>query len=268
MPQSFREAFDAQTGLVTDKWDGYFPVYDKALAPYRHRDISLLEIGVQNGGSLEVHARYFSNHKLIVGCDVNPQCGDLTYPDHQNIRVVIGDANAGHTRDRIAALSPNFDIIIDDGSHTCSDIILTFLHYFPRLKQGGLFVVEDLCTSYWRDFDGGLFHPSSSMAFLKDLTDLPNLEHWGLTLTPQQYLSARHPNYSPIINNCDFSGIHSVQFFNSMCLITKHDSDNRAKLGQRRVRGTRALVHPVIAQLDGTVLVTPNQSDNPWSAPA
>jgi hypothetical protein len=267
MSQSFQEIFDAQTRLVTDKWEGYFPVYDAALAPYRDRDVSVLEIGIQNGGSLEVHARYFRNHKIIVGCDIDPRCDALTYPDYEKIKVVVGDANAGHTRNRIAALSNEFDIIIDDGSHTCNDIILTFLHYFPLLSQDGLFVVEDLCTSYWQEFQGGLFHPSSSMAFLKDLSDLVNFEHWGVPLTAQQFLSARHPNYSPIIANSDLSGIHSVQFFNSMCVITKQPKDIAARLGRRRVRGSQATVHPVISSLDKTTLTVPNQRHNSWSAP-
>ena len=70
MPLSFREAFEAQADRVTDKWDSYLDIYDKAFVAYRDREVSLLEIGIQNGGSLEVHARYFPNHKLIIGCDI------------------------------------------------------------------------------------------------------------------------------------------------------------------------------------------------------
>ena len=267
MSQNFRETFETQTGRTTDKWDSYLTVYDEAFEEYRDLTISLLEIGIQNGGSLEVHARYFANHQLIVGCDIHPLCASLVYPDHDKIRVVVGDANADETRAKIAFLSSEFDIIIDDGSHRSADIILSFLNYFPRLKPGGLFVVEDLHASYWQGYEGGVFHPQSSLAFLKNLTDLVNLEHWGVPLTPQQYLAARHPKYSSAISACDFSGIHSVQFFNSMCLITKHKADRVTSLGQRRIRGTRADVWPGALQVDGALPETPDQRNNKWSIP-
>jgi len=267
VPLSFREALEAQVDRVTDKWDGYLAIYDQAFAPYRDRDVSLLEIGIQNGGSLEVHARYFANHKLIIGCDIHPRCGALTFPDHARIKVIVGDANAVETRAKITALSGEFDIIIDDGSHKSVDIILSFLYFFPHLKQGGLFVIEDLHASYWQAYDGGLFHPSSAMGFLKDLVDLPNLEHWGLALTPQQYLAARHPKYAPAINGCDLSGIYSVQFFNSVCVIEKHPTEAVVSLGQRRIRGTRADVWPGALHMDGTRSVPPDQTNNKWSRP-
>lgn len=267
MPLSFREAFEAQTDRVTDKWDSYLAIYDRAFAAYRDRDVSLLEIGIQNGGSLEVHARYFAHHKLIIGCDIHPRCGALNFPGNDKIKVVVGDANAAETRARIAALSTGFDIIIDDGSHKSGDIILSFLYFFPRLKSGGIFVIEDLHASYWENYDGGLFHPSSAMAFLKDLADLPNLEHWGLALTPQEYLAARHPKYAPVINACDLSGVYSVQFFNSVCVIEKHLTDPVVSLGQRRIRGTRADVWPGALQMDGTRSMAPNQSNSRWSRP-
>ena len=267
MPKSYRETFEAQTGRTSDKWDSYLTVYDEVFLPYRDRSISLLEIGVQNGGSLEVHARYFANHQLIVGCDIHPLCASLVYPDHDKIRIVVGDANALETRTKIASLSADFDIIIDDGSHKSDDIILSFLNYFPRLKPGGLFVVEDLHASYWQGYGGGVFHPQSSLAFLKNLTDLVNLEHWGVPLTPQQYLAARHPQYASSINVCDFSGIGSVHFFNSICLITKHDRDQVVSLGQRRIRGTQADVWPRVLQMDGSLPQTPDQRGNEWSVP-
>lgn len=267
MPKSYRETFEAQTGRTSDKWDSYLTVYDEVFLPYRDRSISLLEIGVQNGGSLEVHARYFANHQLIVGCDIHPLCASLVYPDHDKIRIVVGDANALETRTKIASLSADFDIIIDDGSHKSDDIILSFLNYFPRLKPGGLFVVEDLHASYWQGYGGGVFHPQSSLAFLKNLTDLVNLEHWGVPLTPQQYLAARHPQYASSINVCDFSGIGSVHFFNSICLITKHDRDQVVSLGQRRIRGTQADVWPRVLQMDGSLPQTPDQRGNKWSVP-
>jgi SAM-dependent methyltransferase len=267
MPLSFREALEAQVDRVTDKWDSYLAIYDRAFAAYRDREVSLLEIGIQNGGSLEVHARYFAHHKLIIGCDIDPRCGALSFLSNDKIKVVVGDANAAETRAKIASLSADIDIIIDDGSHKSNDIIRSFLYFFPKLKPGGIFVIEDLHASYWQTYDGGLFHPSSAMSLLKDLVDLPNLEHWGLAMTPQEYLATRHPQYAPVISACDLSGIHSVQFFNSVCIIEKHLTDPVASLGPRRIRGTRADVSPGPLQMDGTRSIPPDQSNSRWSRP-
>jgi hypothetical protein len=105
------------------------------------------------------------------------------------------------------------------------------------------------------------------MGFLKDLADLPNREHWGLALTPQEYLAVRHAKYAQVINGCDLSGIYSVQFFNSVCVIEKHATDQTISLGQRRIRGTRADVWPGALQMDGTRSIPPDQSSSRWSRP-
>jgi hypothetical protein len=265
MPKGFREEFNAQSNKVSDKWDLYLSIYERAFAPYQEQEISLLEIGIQNGGSLEVYARYFRNHKLIVGCDIDPRCARLSYPAHKNINVVVGDANTVETKERIEGLGSNFDIIIDDGSHTSDDIVISFLNYFSKLRPGGLYVIEDLHASYWQSHGGGLFHPSSSMQFLKDLSDLLNLEHWGVPNTAQEFLAARHPRYALAIMDRDLRGLHSIQFFNSVCLISKDPAGQEPSLGARRIRGTVAAVVSEIQDQDGRSNAAPNQRDNPWS---
>ena len=59
----------------------------------------------------------------------------------------------------ILSHSPNFDLIIDDGSHTSGDIVKSFARYFRHLSHGGIFVAEDLHCSYWSNFEGGLYYP-------------------------------------------------------------------------------------------------------------
>lgn len=43
------------------------------------------------------------------------------------------------------------DVIIDDGSHISSDCIFSFEVLFPRVKSGGIYIVEDTETSYWKE---------------------------------------------------------------------------------------------------------------------
>lgn len=164
--RSLAEIFNQHEGKVCDKWELFLREYDRLFTPYRERSISFLEIGVQNGGSLEILSQFFVNAKKIVGCDINQACGDLVFSDPR-VSVVIGDACTEQTKNAITKQSKNFDFIIDDGSHKSADIVKTFLMYFPLLSEGGVFVVEDLHCSYWQEYEGGLFYPHSSMSFLR-----------------------------------------------------------------------------------------------------
>lgn len=137
------ELYAAHTGKVSDKWTSYLPTYDRMFAHLRDQPISLLEIGVQNGGSLEIWAKYFPAAKNIVGLDVNPQCLTLQYQDPR-IWVAIGDAADKGTEIPAGRGAGGFDIIIDDGSHKPSDQLDALRNWWPSLKSGGVYIVEDL----------------------------------------------------------------------------------------------------------------------------
>jgi hypothetical protein len=58
---------------VMHKWDHYFEVYERFLAPIRHTRPVVLEIGVQLGGSVEMWRYYFGPAARIFGIDINPE---------------------------------------------------------------------------------------------------------------------------------------------------------------------------------------------------
>src|SRR3954469_2707687 len=118
--KSLAEIHDAHKGKVSDKWALYLDVYDRAFQHVRNKEVSILEIGVQNGGSLEVWAKYFRHAKQIIGCDIDPKCGDLRYKDPR-ISVIVADASSEQAFEMISGKADSFDIIIDDGSHRSSD---------------------------------------------------------------------------------------------------------------------------------------------------
>lgn len=92
---------------------------------------------------------------------------------------MVGDINSLESRAAIERCSRFFDVIIDDGSHHSSDVMKTFAQYFPLLRDGGIYVVEDLHCSYWSEFEGGLFLRSSAISFLKIIIDIINRNDWG-----------------------------------------------------------------------------------------
>ena len=128
------------------KHSDYFEVYDKHFRAIRERKLNILEIGVQYGGSVEMWAKYFP-YAHITGVDIDPMC-----KIHAGARVSI---KIGDQSDR-AFLSQfkNYDIIIDDGGHTMSQQQISFEVLFPLLNPGGIYVIEDLHTSYWPEFRG------------------------------------------------------------------------------------------------------------------
>src|SRR5690554_3569513 len=127
---SLSDLYARHVGKQSDKWSGYLPVYDRLFSPFRHERVRLLEIGVQNGGSLEIWARYFADAAKLVGCDIEPACAGLRFEDPR-IAVVVGDANSDAAFARITQISDGFDIVIDDGSHHSGDIVRSFARYFP-----------------------------------------------------------------------------------------------------------------------------------------
>ena len=249
-------------GKVSDKWLLYLEEYDRLFSSYRDKEITLLEIGVQNGGSLELWCKYFPKAKKLIGCDINPECERLNYDDPR-VSIVVGDANNPITKSKILNMSSEFDIIIDDGSHLSGDIVKSFAHYFDCLKNEGMYIAEDLHCSYWNEFNGGLYYPSSSIAFFKKLFDIVNIEHWGVDKNVNQFLRVFAQKYCVKFNNETLLKIHSIEIMNSLCAIRKKDDDNNV-LGKRIISGSDEGI--VDGHLGGQLPdLKFDQSTNAWS---
>jgi hypothetical protein len=227
-------------GKVSDKWASYLHYYDSLFKPLCHQPVNLLEIGVQNGGSLETWSAYFSRAQFIIGCDIDPKCGILQYQDPR-IHIVVGDANLGPAFQAIRKITAEFDIIIDDGSHKSMDILNSFMNYFPMLKPGGVYVVEDTHTLYGRAFGGGLLNDFSAYTFFKKLVDLVNFQFWREDCSIETYFSTFFTQGSTPSFLLD-GWVDSISFRNSIITITKAVSPNHDKLGERVLVGSSALV--------------------------
>ena len=71
---------------------------------------------------------------------------------------------------------PPIDILIDDGGHTMKQQITTFNVLFDHVKMNGLYVCEDLHTSYWYEYGGGLYKKNTFIEFSKNFID--NIHAW------------------------------------------------------------------------------------------
>jgi hypothetical protein len=259
------QLYEEHIGKVSDKWSCYLHEYEYALAGYRAGPTRVLEIGVQNGGSLEIWSKYFVGAELIVGCDVNPDCGQLVFDDDR-ISVVVGDANTDQTKAEIFQLSHEYQVVIDDGSHTSADIIKAFVNYFPSISDGGIFVVEDLHCGFWQGYDGGLYDPLSCVSFFKLMVDVTNYEHWGVDKSLAAHFSGFQEKYGVLLDDSFLEKVHSVEFSNSLCIVKKAPLSQNT-LGGRFIAGNiEQVVSGHLDRLDSAQLVAPSQVNNYWSS--
>ncbi len=98
--KALEQLYREHEGKVSDKWSAYLAQYDRLFAPYRERPIRLLEIGIENGGSLEIWSKFFVDAEKLVGCDINPDCARLRYDDPR-IGLVVADANTDEALQQI-----------------------------------------------------------------------------------------------------------------------------------------------------------------------
>lgn len=158
---SIEALFSAHKGHLIHKWMHYLPAYDEQFERFRdgfplpgrgYRPLRMLELGVFHGGSLQLWRRYFGPDAAIWGVDVNPACTSVADGD---VEVRIGSqADPAFLRAVVAEMG-GVDIVLDDGSHVAKHQRVSFETLFPMLSDGGLYVVEDTHTAYWRDYGGG-----------------------------------------------------------------------------------------------------------------
>ncbi len=176
------EYFHHNPGRLIDKWHHYFEIYHRHFERFRGRSPVVIEIGVFHGGSLQMWRNYFGPGARIVGIDTNPACRQF---EDEATTILIGDqADRGFLAE-VRARFPHVDIVIDDGGHTMVQQITTFEALYPHLQPHGVYLCEDLQTSYLPDFGGGLRREGTFIEYTKALID--RLHAW-VTTQPGQAL--------------------------------------------------------------------------------
>jgi hypothetical protein len=215
----------------SDKFGSHFytPHYARHFRDLRNKPVTLLEIGIggwtdgkgyadktRGGGSLRMWKTYFPKGR-IYGLDIE----DKSYHDEPRIKTFRGSQDDENFLKKVIAETGAPDIIIDDGSHYTHHVIKSFNVLFPLLKTGGIYVVEDLQTSYWHstadeDWNGSedLSAPHTSMNFFKKLVDGLNYEEF------------RH-EYEPNYFDRNITGVH---FYHNLMFIEKGANNEGSNL--------------------------------------
>tara|TARA_R110000868_G_scaffold9602_12_gene47331 strand:+ start:6235 stop:6909 length:675 start_codon:yes stop_codon:yes gene_type:complete len=159
--------------FVTDKskyGHNFNKLYHKYFQEYRDDPLNLLEIGIAAGHSIQMWAKYFSNGKFVC---LDHDIKHYEYPQNDRIIVAKGDQRDTTLLNELNNQHGPFDIIIDDGSHIDSYTKITFDTLFPLLKSGGIYVVEDLHTSYHNGVHG-IPNTPHFINYIKELIDYVN----------------------------------------------------------------------------------------------
>lgn len=167
------DIFTCNSSLSVHKWHHYIPIYDRYFASFRGRPVRLLEIGVDNGGSLQMWRSYFGDDAIIFGIDINPACESLNGL-HGQVRV--GSQVDVPFLDAVVEEMGGLDIVLDDGSHQMRHIPATLEALFPHLSQGGIYMIEDLHAAYWGRFGGGYRSRTNFFVYVRDILD--DMHHW------------------------------------------------------------------------------------------
>lgn len=198
----------------TDKFGLHFytPHYQTHFSKFRNKKIKLLEIGVggyddpsRGGNSLRMWKKFFKNGK-IYSIDIF----DKSELEEDRIKIFKGSQVDLHFLEKIINHIGEIDIIIDDGSHINEHVIQSFIYLFPKLKSGGIYVVEDVQTSYWPEFGGNSFelnNKNTILGYFKSLVD-------GLN-----YTELKIPHYEKSYLDENITSIH---FYHNLIFIYKN----------------------------------------------
>ena len=219
-----QQALESNTDK-SSRHHNYTKVYSQWFDSIKNKPIKFLEIGVFRGESVKLWEKYFSKADLHF-IDINYNL--LTYLP---TRATLHTADQGDPNQLIALMQKtggNFDVILDDGGHTMHQQKTSFATLFPYVKSGGLYIIEDLHTSYWSGPDGNWF------INLNGLNDVHNDHQSAVELLKHlidhvNYVGARtgkadHDKNMDAIRaelNIYREQILSMTFYDSVCIIVK-----------------------------------------------
>jgi len=138
-----------ESQFLSIKYDTYFPVYERLLNGYRGKEIVLVEVGVFQGGSLFMWREFLGKKARIIGIDLNPDAREW---EKHGFEIHIGDQGSEHFWKDFFYKIGKIDVLIDDGGHTNRQQIVTTHSAISNIKDGGLLIVEDVHTNYFREF--------------------------------------------------------------------------------------------------------------------
>ena len=194
MEKKIKNSF-IRSKYLSNKHLNYFDVYDELLNKFINKEITFVEVGILNGGSLSMWRDYFGSKARIIGIDLNPVTKKF---EKDGFEIFIGDQEKKEFWDSFFKEVGKIDILLDDGGHTNNQQIVTTQNCIENINDDGLLIVEDTHSSYMKEFG----NPSneSFVNFAKKNID---------------YINFRFPNIGEV-KELYYKNVFSISFFESI----------------------------------------------------
>jgi hypothetical protein len=184
---SLHQYFLNNSGKPIHKWPHYFDIYERHFARFRNRPVTMIEIGVYKGGSLQMWRDYLGKESKIIGLDIDPAC---KAHEGEGIQVYIGSQSDPKIMDQILDENGPIDVVLDDGGHISQLMIASFNLLYQKISPTGLYFVEDTQACYWPKWGGGLKRQGTFMEFTKDKIDELHAMYTGGALAETDFSRA------------------------------------------------------------------------------
>jgi len=199
-------------------YDRIYPFY---LERYRYKKFRMLEIGLDTGNGSLLWQEYFPCGELY---GLEYRSSSTNTEGASKIKAIQGDQGdreflEGEFLDRTNG--GNFDVIIDDGGHHYEQQTISYEVLFDKaLQPGGLYLLEDIETSYWKKGTtlygspvtrGGQSEPETVINKFKLLVDVVNKKFYDNTYT--------------VFGQVDH-WIATIGFMSNMIILTKKDKSH------------------------------------------
>lgn len=220
---------DIGTNVNTDKITHHG--YDRFYPDYIKRDIKkLLEIGVEDYCSIKLWLEYCPN-AFIYGFDIKTEL------NNERVKVIRGDqSNEADLNNLKNNIGDNIDVILDDGSHIPTHQLSSFVKLFPSVINGGIYIIEDIETSYWKNNKPIYYYHLNEGVNSK--TNLINVFSNVLHLINREFINndeieiVKNSSIIPI----DIIDTISTITFGQNCIIIKKKMDYEYKYNNRKYR--------------------------------
>lgn len=145
----YRSTFQAfsNSPYFSIKHTNYFDIYDKLLSKYIGKDITFVEIGILDGGSLFMWREFFGKSARIIGVELNPEA--IKWREH-GFEIFIGNQSDPQFWINFFNKVGDIDVLLDDGGHRNDQQIITVKCSLPHLRDDGLIIIEDTQTSFMK----------------------------------------------------------------------------------------------------------------------
>jgi cephalosporin hydroxylase len=148
--------YDPNTGSkgFTDKNTNhsYLELYQKLLLPIKNKATHVLEVGVMEGGSIDLWSKFFTNAHVF-GIDIvdNVRIDELRKNNKVTLLLNNNAYDPEFVKQRFLNNNITFDFLLDDGPHTLESMLKFIQYYLPLLKDNGIFIIEDVPHINWID---------------------------------------------------------------------------------------------------------------------